>query len=89
MDRQAQHFDVTVFGAHGENAARYLTKGRGVAIDGRLDRREWQTQDGSKRQAIQINRRHRAVPRHTTTCTQRPAHNRAHSTAVSSDDIPF
>ena len=36
------YLDVTVFGAQGENAARYLDKGRGVAIDGHLDWREWQ-----------------------------------------------
>ena len=48
------YFDVTVWGAQGENAARYLTKGLGVAIDGRLEWREWETDDGSKRQAIEI-----------------------------------
>ena len=30
------YFDVTVWGAQGENCAKYLTKGRPVAIDGRL-----------------------------------------------------
>jgi single-strand DNA-binding protein len=37
-----------------ENVARYLSKGRPVAIDGRLDWREWETQDGAKRQTIDI-----------------------------------
>src|SRR3982075_4215922 len=32
------YFDVTVWGAQGENAARYLSKGRPVAIDGGLER---------------------------------------------------
>ena len=48
------YFDVTVWGAQGENCAQYLSKGRPVAIDGRLDWREWEAQDGSKRQAVQI-----------------------------------
>jgi single-strand DNA-binding protein len=48
------YFDVTVWGAQGENAARYLSKGRPVAIDGRLEWREWEAQDGTKRQAIDI-----------------------------------
>ena len=49
------YFNVTVWGAQGENAARYLSKGRPVAIDGRLEWREWEAQDGSgKRQAVQI-----------------------------------
>ncbi len=48
------YFDVTVWGAQGENCARFLSKGRPIAIDGRLEWREWETQDGQKRQAIDI-----------------------------------
>jgi single-strand DNA-binding protein len=48
------YFNVTVWGAQGENSARYLSKGRPVAIDGRLEWREWEAQDGSKRQATDI-----------------------------------
>jgi len=48
------YFDVTVFGAQGENCATYLSKGRPVAVEGRLDWREWEGQDGNKRQAVQI-----------------------------------
>ncbi len=47
-------FDVTVWGAQGENCAKYLKKGRGVAVDGRLRWREWSNQDGQKRQAVDI-----------------------------------
>jgi single-strand DNA-binding protein len=48
------YFDITVWGAQGENCARFLTKGRPVAIDGRLEWREWQAQDGQKRQSVEI-----------------------------------
>src|SRR5919202_6506668 len=49
------YFDVTVWGAQGENCAQYLSKGRPVAIDGRLEWREWEAKDGSgKRQSIDI-----------------------------------
>jgi single-strand DNA-binding protein len=52
---QPNYFDVTVFGAQGENCGRYLTKGRGVAIDGRLQWREWEDRSsGQKRQAVDI-----------------------------------
>jgi single-strand DNA-binding protein len=47
------YFDVTVWGAQGENCARYLAKGRPVAIDGRLEWREYDAEHG-KRQAIDI-----------------------------------
>ena len=48
------YFDVTIFGKQGENAAQYLSKGRPVAIDGRLEWREWQDKDGNKRQSVDI-----------------------------------
>ena len=48
------YFDVTVWGAQGENCANYLSKGRPVAVQGRLDWREWESQEGQKRQAVEI-----------------------------------
>jgi single-strand DNA-binding protein len=48
------YFDVTVWGNQAESSAQYLSKGRPVAVDGRLDWREWEAQDGSKRQAVEI-----------------------------------
>jgi single-strand DNA-binding protein len=48
------YFSVTVWGAQGENCARFLSKGRPVAIDGRLEWREWQGQDGAKRESVEI-----------------------------------
>ncbi len=48
------YFSVTVWGAQGENCARFLSKGRPVCIDGRLEWREWQGQDGAKRESVEI-----------------------------------
>ena len=48
------YFDVTVWGAQGENCAQYLSKGRPVAVDGRLEWREWEDKEGNKRQAVDI-----------------------------------
>src|SRR3974377_2288360 len=48
------YFDVTVWGNQGESCAQFLPKGRPVGIDGRLDWREWDAQDGTKRQAVEI-----------------------------------
>ncbi len=52
-------FDVGAFGGLGENVARYMRKGSLVAIDGRLEWREWETPDRSeigqqKRQAVSV-----------------------------------
>src|ERR687888_1496001 len=48
------YFDVTVWGQQGENCAQYLSKGRPVAVDGRLRWREWEDREGGKRQAVDI-----------------------------------
>ncbi|HTA15724.1 MAG TPA: single-stranded DNA-binding protein, partial [Solirubrobacteraceae bacterium] len=47
-------FTVSVFGSSGESVNRYMSRGRRVAVDGRLDWREWETSDGVKRQAVDI-----------------------------------
>ena len=48
------YFDVTVWGNQAESCAQYLSKGRPIGVDGRLDWREWEAQDGTKRQAVEI-----------------------------------
>ncbi|HEX9967754.1 MAG TPA: single-stranded DNA-binding protein [Solirubrobacterales bacterium] len=48
------YFDVTVWGAQGENCSNYLSKGRPVAVEGRLDWREWEDKEGGKRQSVEI-----------------------------------
>lgn len=46
--------DVVVFGRQAETAAQYLDKGRSVTIDGRLQQRRWETEDGQKRSKHEI-----------------------------------
>jgi single-strand DNA-binding protein len=48
------YFNVKVWGAQGENCSTYLSKGRPVAVDGRLDWREWEDKEGNKRQSVEI-----------------------------------
>jgi single-strand DNA-binding protein len=54
VDERPNYFDVTVFGASGEACARFLAKGRPVAVDGRLDWHEWTTPEGERRQAVGV-----------------------------------
>lgn len=51
---KANFFDVTVWGAQAENCERYLSKGRPVAIDGRLDHQTWETPEGQKRSKVEV-----------------------------------
>ena len=48
------YFDVTVWGAPGENIAKYLSKGSPVFVDGRLEWREFTDREGNNRQAVEI-----------------------------------
>jgi single-strand DNA-binding protein len=92
------YFDVTVWGAQGESVARYLTKGSGILIDGRLEWREYDAQDGTKRQAVEIiaentqfmGGREGGAER-AASDDFRPAPARAPQTvpAADDDDIPF
>jgi single-strand DNA-binding protein len=54
IDERPNYFDVSVFGASGEACARFLAKGRPVAVDGKLEWHEWTTPDGESRQAVGV-----------------------------------
>lgn len=53
-DDRANYFNVTVFGNSADATAKFLSKGRQVAISGRLRHREYTDKDGNKREAIEI-----------------------------------
>ena len=46
--------DIVVFGKQAENAGKYLSKGQGAIIDGRLQQRRWETEDGQKRSQHEV-----------------------------------
>ncbi len=53
--RERPHFfDVAAFAGLGESVARHMRKGSLVAIDGRLEWREWETAEQAKRQAVKV-----------------------------------
>jgi len=52
---EPNYFNVVVFGSQGENCAQYLSKGRPVAIDGRLRWSSWEDKNGGgKRSKVEI-----------------------------------
>lgn len=53
-DEEAGYIDVTVFGNQADTVSKYLAKGRQVAVQGRLDYREWTTTEGNRRNATQV-----------------------------------
>jgi single-strand DNA-binding protein len=49
------YFDVSAFGGAAESVGRYTRKGSRVAIDGRLEWREWETSEHQqKRQTVRV-----------------------------------
>lgn len=45
---------VIIWGRQGENAQKYLSKGRSVYVEGRLQTQEWTDRDNNKRWTTQI-----------------------------------
>ena len=52
--READFFQVTAWRQLGDTCARYLSKGRKVAVTGTLQIRTYDAQDGSKRTSVDI-----------------------------------
>jgi single-strand DNA-binding protein len=48
------YIDVVVFGKQAEHCGQYLNKGHGVIVDGRLQQRRWETDDGQKRSKHEV-----------------------------------
>lgn len=53
-EKQADFFRVVVWGKTGENCANYLAKGRLVAVQGRLQNSNYETQSGEKRYTTDV-----------------------------------
>jgi single-strand DNA-binding protein len=47
-------FNIVVWGKAGETCSNYLSKGKQIAIDGRLEQRSWTAQDGSRRSTVEV-----------------------------------
>jgi single-strand DNA-binding protein len=47
-------FDVTVYGQPADSVGRYTHRGSRVAVDGRLEWREWESAEGQRRQAVSV-----------------------------------
>ena len=54
LKKETSYFNIVVWGKMGENCAKYLSKGRPVLVEGRLQNRSWEAEDGTKRHATDI-----------------------------------
>ena len=53
-ERETDFIDVTAFGRNAEFVQNYVSKGRLVAVDGRLQIRSWTADDGTKRTRAEV-----------------------------------
>lgn len=52
--KEVNFFNIVVWGKAGENCSKYLSKGRSVLVEGRLQNRSFETQDKQKRTVTEI-----------------------------------
>jgi single-strand DNA-binding protein len=53
-ERPADFIDIVTWRQLAENVANYMTKGRLVAVEGRLQVRTYENQEGQKRKAVEV-----------------------------------
>jgi single-strand DNA-binding protein len=46
--------DVTMFGSRGEAVSRFLSKGKQIAVEGKLRWHEWESASGEKRSKLEV-----------------------------------
>jgi single-strand DNA-binding protein len=51
---EVSYIDIVVFGKQAESCGQYINKGDSVLIDGRLQQRRWETEEGQKRTKIEV-----------------------------------
>ena len=66
LKEEVCYIDIVVFGKQAEHCGQYLSKGNGVIVDGRLQQRRWEAEDGQKRS------KHAVVAQTVTFLPKRP-----------------
>ena len=92
------YFNCLFWGKGGEVFAKWAEKGQQVSVDGRLQQRRWEDNDGKKRQFVEVvvdnfqflssNKKQEKKPE-AEDYGQPPAQDYAHSETFANIDIPF
>ena len=62
--------EITTWGKQAETVAQYLTKGRAVAVEGRLQQDSWETEGGERRSRLKVvAQRVTFLPKHSANGT--------------------
>ncbi len=80
--------DVVVFGKQAESCGQYLNKGNGVIVEGRLQERRWETEEGQKRSKHEVVAQSvRFLPKRQEVGTEKET--AVHDEEVVDNDVPF
>lgn len=54
MKEEVTYINVVVFGKQADTCGQYLNKGKSVLVEGRLQERRWETEEGQKRSKHEV-----------------------------------
>jgi single-strand DNA-binding protein len=81
---------VVTWSRTAENCGEYLKKGSAVLVEGRLQSRSWETEDGQKRSVVEINAlRVEFLDRVGGSTEVQPSEGTASDSSAEGEDIPF
>ncbi len=88
---EVSYIDIVVFGKQAESCGQYISKGDSVLIDGRLQQRRWETEEGQKRTKIEVVAQSvNFMPKRPSSGSQGHGHAEpAPETPVDEGEIPF
>ncbi len=94
MKEEVTFVGVVVWGKQAENCAEYISKGTPIFVEGRLQSRQWETEDGQKRSVLEVVADRvqflgKKRSEDGTVSADEPAAAAAPAPAASEDDIPF
>jgi len=82
--------NVVTWSKTAENCGEYLKKGSAVLVEGRLQSRSWETEDGQKRSVVEINAlRVEFLDRIGASTSGEPAEDSVGEQSADGEDIPF
>lgn len=91
--RESDFFNIICFRQTAEFCAKFLAKGRKVAVEGSLQTRSYEAQDGSKRYVTEVLADNvefcDSKPEGAQTGTQAPTQRHGEFTEVDDDELPF
>lgn len=87
--QRAEYHNIVAWGKLAEICGQYIGKGMKVYVEGRLQTREWEAQDGQKRVRTEIIADNMILLERKTNGAVQPQQEAADSQEIRLEDIPF